>query len=278
MIEFSIIIPTYDRINDLRDTLNSMKAQTLPTKYFEVIIIDSGTKGFENFMEEFNNCANFIFLANTEKGASIQRNIGVAKARGSYLVFIDDDANARPNWLEVYSQYTHLANFGVLAGKIIPLWSPKAKTWHKKSDYINNLYSMYDVGNEVKEIEYGFSCNYLIKKAALEAVGGFDPKHGRIGDERVLYGEDVVICQKINKSYKNYYIPNAIVDHKVLNYRLKWSWLIPRAYAGGLTKGLQNRKPKPHKKLKLSLADYFLLCFYILGLIRGTGQRLFSLF
>jgi len=269
MIEFSIIIPTYNRIDDLRDTLHSLKAQTFPNESFEVIIIDSGTKGVEALVVEFEDCTNFLFLLNTEKGASVQRNIGIEKSRGQYLVFIDDDANARPDLLTAYNKHLYLENFGVLAGRITPLWSSEAKKWHKKSDYINNLYSMYDLGNQVQEIEYGFSCNYLIKKVALEEIGGFDPNHGRIGDERILYGEDVVICQKINKSYTNYYVPDAIVDHKVLDYRLQWNWLIQRAYAGGLTKGIQNRKPKPHKKLKLSLADYFLLCFYLIGYIRG---------
>lgn len=275
-IIISVIIPTYNRLKDLDDTLLSLQKQNYPKNKFEVIIIDSGTKNIDKVTAKYKNEEIFRFILNSEKGASIQRNIGIKTSKGIFLAFIDDDANATTNWLSSYAKFFHKKDFGVLAGKIKPLWSKKATTWHKNSAYVNNLYSMYDLGDEIKEIEYGFSCNYLIKKSVLEEFGGFDVTHGRIGEERILYGEDVVICQKINQKYKNYYIPAAIVYHKVLDYRLKSSWLIKRAFAGGLTKGIQNRKPKPYTKMKLSFIDYCLLFPYLLGLLNGHIFRILN--
>ncbi len=275
-IQISVIIPTYNRLNHLEDTIDSLCKQVYPARLFEVLIIDSGTRGIENLSEKYMPHTNIRFIFDAERGASIQRNIGIEASKGDYLAFIDDDAIANPNWLQSFAEVFSQKEFGVLAGKILPLWTASAKDWHKKSAYIRNLYSMYDLGNTTQEIEYGFSCNYLIRKSALEEFGGFDTTQGRIGDERILYGEDVVICQKINQKYSNYYIPKAIVQHKVLEERLKLSWLIRRAYAGGFTKGIQNRKPKPHKKLKLTIQDYLLLFPYALGLLKGHGTRFFE--
>ena len=275
-IEISVIIPTYNRLKDIDDTLESLKAQSYSSDKFEVVVIDGGTSGVNELVEKYKDLKHFNFILNAERGASVQRNVGIENAKGTYLAFIDDDANAEPGWLSSFAAFFEKNDFGVLAGKIVPLWSDAAKNWHKSSPYVRNLYSMYDLGNQSKEVEYGFSCNYLMPKSVLIEFGGFDPSHGRIGDERILYGEDVIICQKINTKYKNYYIPEAVVHHKVLDYRLKYCWLAQRAFAGGLTKGLQNRKPKPHQKMKLTLMDYTLLVPYALGLLKGHLSRLLN--
>lgn len=269
MIIFSIIIPTYNRLHDVEEALVSILNQSIASESYELIIIDSGTKNIEFLTQKFKKNSNVHFILNAEKGASVQRNIGIEKAKGENLVFLDDDAIVDKNWLESYKEYFHLPDWGVLAGRIEPLWGENVKNYHKNSDFIKNMYSLFDLGENVREIDYGFSCNYLIKKEAFDQVGGFDLKIGRIGDDRILYGEDVLVCEAIKQTHINYYIPNATVFHKVHNYRLTWKWLISRAYAGGLTKAILNRKPKPYKKMKLSFYDYLLIIPYLIGYIKG---------
>ena len=194
--KFSVIITTHNRINDLKDTLNSLEHQTYPQNLFEVIIVDAGTKNFHNIVEEFQNLQNFKFILNTKLGISIQRNIGIESSTGEFVIFIDDDANAEPNWLEEYNNHLNLEKLGVLAGRIRPLWGSNVKNYHKKSDYIKNLYSIYDLGEKIKEVEYGFGCNILLRKSALEEIGNFDLEQGKVGNDSkgMLYGEDVLSC------------------------------------------------------------------------------------
>jgi glycosyltransferase involved in cell wall biosynthesis len=85
------IIPTYNRVNILKRTLDSIAQQTVQPK--EIIIIDASD---DNSTEELCKridlgLCEIIYLPATEKGAAAQRNQGVEKARYDYILFMDDD-------------------------------------------------------------------------------------------------------------------------------------------------------------------------------------------
>jgi glycosyltransferase involved in cell wall biosynthesis len=85
----SIIIPTYRRTDYLRLLLESIIKQTFQD--FEVLVIDDGTLGDEN--QQLCSCFDKVLyhkIANSG-GPAKPRNVGISKARGIYLAFVDDD-------------------------------------------------------------------------------------------------------------------------------------------------------------------------------------------
>ncbi|MDH7911521.1 glycosyltransferase family 2 protein [Winogradskyella sp. SYSU M77433] len=91
----SIVIPTYNRKNVLLETLNSIKHQKYQN--WEVIVVDDGsTDGTNSFMQEVCKASSQInyYLRSdftTKKGAPVCRNLGLEKAKGDYVVFLDSD-------------------------------------------------------------------------------------------------------------------------------------------------------------------------------------------
>jgi len=98
----SIIIPTKDRLELLKHTIASVRAQTYP--HWECLVVDdSSTDGTPEAVEQLGREEPRIRLlrrAGAQGGASACRNQGFAAARGDYVVFLDSDDLLAPFCLE----------------------------------------------------------------------------------------------------------------------------------------------------------------------------------
>lgn len=98
----SIIIPTFNRVHLITDTLNSILAQSYTN--WECFIIDDGsTDSTDKLLSEFVKTDNrFKYLINERtKGAQGARNTGLLNAKGEYIQFFDSDNIMYPNHLEI---------------------------------------------------------------------------------------------------------------------------------------------------------------------------------
>ena len=101
----SVVIPTYFRHEDLAELFDSLLAQTF--KPFEVIVVDdTPTSAIENLCEKYrtkfmNKDVELIYLRNPRKrSAAVARNVGVEKARGDIILFLDSDVVLFPDFIE----------------------------------------------------------------------------------------------------------------------------------------------------------------------------------
>ncbi len=96
MIKVSIIIPVYNVEKYLRQCLDSVVLQTL--KDIEIICINDGsTDSSFDILKEYEEKDKRIIIINKEnEGLSAARNLGILKARGEYIGFVDSD-----DWLEL---------------------------------------------------------------------------------------------------------------------------------------------------------------------------------
>lgn len=93
---FSVIVPVYNRIDEVRDLLDSLSRQTL--KNFEVVIVEDGsTEPCSNAVKEFADVDVRYFYKENE-GRSIARNYGLERARGEYFIFFDSDCVIPPDY------------------------------------------------------------------------------------------------------------------------------------------------------------------------------------
>jgi glycosyltransferase involved in cell wall biosynthesis len=101
MIKISVIIPTYNRANLLMRSINSVLNQTY--KDFELIVINDGsTDNTGEIVENLRkNDERIIYIKiDNSGGPAHPKNIGIKKAQGEYIAFLDDDDEWMPTKLE----------------------------------------------------------------------------------------------------------------------------------------------------------------------------------
>lgn len=98
MTRVSVIIPTFNRLHDLRAVLAALEGQTF--RDFEVLVVDNGsTDGTEAALRVWPGPLCLHYLRITPAGPAGARNHGIAAAKGTLLAFVDSDVELAPDWL-----------------------------------------------------------------------------------------------------------------------------------------------------------------------------------
>jgi glycosyltransferase involved in cell wall biosynthesis len=209
---FSIIIPSFNRLEEIQELLFSLQQQTLPKDRFQVIIVDDGsTDGTHEWLKDYQNKSqlHFQFFRQDHKGPGAARNTGIAKASGDVLVFIDSDCIAPPDWLrEIRNVFENDPGIQAFGGRddarqdFPPLL--KAINYTMTSF----LFTGGMRGGKRRRLAkfYPRSFNMGIRKKLALKIGGFS---------ELRHGQDIEYSHRIIKSQtKVAYIPKAVVFHK----------------------------------------------------------------
>ena len=90
MKKYSVIIPVYNRVDEVEDLLASLSVQTASN--FEVIIVEDGsTDPCKDTVEKYRNKLDVKYFYKENEGRSIARNYGMEHAAGNYFIFFDSD-------------------------------------------------------------------------------------------------------------------------------------------------------------------------------------------
>lgn len=90
MAKYSIIVPVYNRIDEVKDLLDSLCNQSF-TDFETIIVEDGSTMPCGDIVKTFNDRLNVKYYYKSNEGRSIARNYGIERSSGEYLIFFDSD-------------------------------------------------------------------------------------------------------------------------------------------------------------------------------------------
>ena len=101
-MKYSIIIAVYNRLEEVKELLESAEKLDGDRSLFELLFVDDGSKdGFKEFIEQYHSTSGLQIRAIYQKnqGPGAARNQGMSKAQGEYFIFVDSDCMFPPQWL-----------------------------------------------------------------------------------------------------------------------------------------------------------------------------------
>lgn len=271
----SAVICTHNRESYLDKALRSLAAQTLPAENFEIILVNNGsTDGTEALVKrEFSGLKNLRYIYEPKLGHSHAKNVAWKNAQAPYVAFLDDDAEAFPDWLEKILKSFEMPGKkpGCIGGKILPFWEKPRPSWMTGS--MANSLGLLDWSDkrfEIAENQWLVGANIAFSKEALRLANGFDTSLGRKGTANLLSMEEIDCYRRIASSgYGLFYDPEIVVYHCMQASRLEPGWFIRRWYWQGVSEAvIEMRRAgrlgwlRGFKKASQLLRDPKLFSFY----------------
>jgi len=204
---FSIIIPLYNRPQEIKELLDTLVKQTYTA--FEVLIIEDGSKDdAKEVIDSFKNDLDIQYYFKQNEGQGFARNLGFEKAKGDYFIIFDSDCLIPSNYLENVKNHLHHNHLDAFGGP----------------DDAHNSFTPTQ-----KAISYAMTSVFTtggIRGRSNNAAGQFHPRSFNMGLSRKVWekvggfiitrlGEDIEYSIRIhNAGFKIGLIQDAKVYHK----------------------------------------------------------------
>ena len=100
MLNYSFIIPVFNRPNEIRELLESFSEVEFESDYEIVIIEDGSTEKSDTIIDEFSEKLNISYFFKSNSGPGDSRNYGMQRAKGNYFIVLDSDVILPSNYLK----------------------------------------------------------------------------------------------------------------------------------------------------------------------------------
>lgn len=225
----SIVVATRNRAGLLRDSVENLLAQDFPCERYEVIVVDDGsTDETSKVVPDINSRPHgrtLRYVRPERRGLTAARNAGLQVAIGDPIVFVDDDVFVPNTWLrEVAEGCLRHPEAECLGGPVILRLEGEPPPLCDR-DQLGD--SHVDLGDPERQVDWACGANMVLRRAAVERIGGFNELLAAVGDEmewesRLKEAGGLII-----------YLPKAGVVHRRTEKDLRlWSLLRARFQRG----------------------------------------------
>jgi len=189
----SVIVPTFNRVELLKQTLASVRNQTF--RDFEIIVVDDGSS--DGTFEWLASQDDVHVVRQENSGIATSRNNGAALARGTWLAFLDHDDLWAPDKLRVQADFVRInPDVALVAARHVRLGksyrTARRPTWIR-GDLL------------VKEFSESFihTSSVMIRHDVFEKIGGFPPRY--------RFADEFDVWLKIARDYPIAYVGQPLV-------------------------------------------------------------------
>ena len=205
-MRYSIIIPVYNRPDEVDELLNSLTQQTM--RNFEVIVVEDGSSvTCEHVVKRYEQQLNIRYFNKPNSGPGQTRNYGAERSSGEYLLILDSDCILPPGYLAAIEEELKRQPADAFGG---PDRAHDSFTSTQKAiNYaMTSFFTTGGIRGGKKKMDkfYPRSFNMGLKADVYRALGGFS---------KMRFGEDIDLSIRIFKGgYSCRLFPEAWVWHK----------------------------------------------------------------
>lgn len=202
----SIVIPTYNRPEQLAVCLQACARLDYPRDRFEVIVVDDGgVEPLDRIVARFHGVLTLKLVQQENTGPAAARNRGASEAAGEFLVFTDDDCAPAADWLNALVRHCVAFPDCVVGGRTVNALTHNPYSAASQL-LISYLFSFYNASPHNARFFPSSNLAFPIKQ--FRAVGGFDVTYPRAA------AEDRELCDRwLHLGHRMIYDAEAVVYH-----------------------------------------------------------------
>ncbi|KAB8153725.1 glycosyltransferase [Kordia sp. TARA_039_SRF] len=252
-MKFSIVVPVYNRPDEVAELLESITQQTFKEAFEVVLVEDGSTIPAKEVVDTYKESLDISYYFKPNSGPGDSRNYGMKRAKGNYYLIFDSDCILPPNYLSEVSKALQKQYVDCFGG---PDAAHNSFTSIQKAiSYAMTAFLTTGGIRGGKKAVQKFqprSFNMGISKAAFEATQGFGQIHP---------GEDPDLTIRIWKAgYETVLIPEAYVYHK---RRISWEKFHVQVNKFGMVRPILNVWHPETAKLTYWFPTLFCIGFII---------------
>jgi glycosyltransferase involved in cell wall biosynthesis len=205
-VDFSIVVPTFNRPESLRACLDALVTLDYPMQDYEVIVVDDGgTAPLGELIRSYEDRLQITLLHQENAGPASARNAGANAATGRFVTFTDDDCTPADDWLRSLGERFRRQPECAVAGRTVNGLTRNiyATASQMLIDYLFDYYNQSS-----RQPSFATSSNLAFPRRAFIEIGGFDRSFP------LAAAEDRELCDRWLHQHKALvYAPEVQVQH-----------------------------------------------------------------
>jgi GT2 family glycosyltransferase len=222
----SVVMPTYNRVDQLRAALTGLAGQQGLAQQLEVVVVSDGsTDGTDEYLSSSAVPLPVVALSQPNAGPAAARNRGVDVARGALLLFVDDDTVADPDLVAAHlRRHSSPDDDLVVIGPMLTPADYAISPWVQwEQDMLTKQYDALRDGVYEATARQFYTGNASVARRHVLDAGGFDPQFRRAEDVELAY-------RLADRGVRFTFDPTAVVHHYAERSFASW---LAAAYAYG---------------------------------------------
>ncbi len=236
----TVLLATRNRASILRDALEAYCQLEAPPLGWKLVVVDNGsTDQTPEVLASFRGRLPLHYVSEPTLGKNHALNAGLGLAEGDLIVFTDDDAFPRADWLkQLRKAADSQSEYSIFGGAVVPRWEISPPVWIEWA-HLSPTFTITDPsqpeGPITSSLVYG--PNMAIRASIFGSGIRFDPAIGPRGSDYPMGSETELLLRLELQGHKAWRVRGAVVEHFVRQGQLNKAWVFKRAIRFG--RGLQ---------------------------------------
>ena len=239
----TIAICLHRRWKYLNDIVTILEASINPPPFELLFVLNACDRETATAAGQIADQCGFTcrIVVEPEMGLSFARNRAIASCTSKWLIFLDDDAIPKRDWLHNLVSEAERVGATVAGGRSVLRWDFPRPQWYPPS--LDKILSRLDYGDDTFALTPGkghlVGANLMYRRDLFDDGVLFDTELGRKGDGLISDEETALNNHLQAKGIPVHYVGSAVVDHVVDPGRICKDWVAKRSFAQGQTRRIR---------------------------------------
>jgi len=232
----TVLLATRNRAQILHDVLESYCHLETPPAGWKLVVVDNGsTDQTPGVIDSFRGRLPLHSVVESKLGKNHALNTGLGFIEGDLVVFTDDDAFPRADWLvQLRKAADRQLEYSIFGGAVAPRWEIAPPSW---IEWVHRgpVFTLTDPSQTDGLIApyLVFGPNMAIRASIFQSGVRFDRFIGPQGSDYPMGSETELVLRLDRLGHQAWYVGAAVVEHLIREEQLQSSWVMKRAVRYG---------------------------------------------